>query len=70
MKVENWLKEVCKIGQGAQCCKFLTSGPKGFQCAKMDPALATEIAATWHLTQHTAQGDNCKGASDTTLNKR
>jgi len=70
MQIENWLQEICKIGQGAQCCKFLTVGPGGFSCGKMDPAIYAGILATWHLAPHTAQGDNCDGVSDATLNQK
>lgn len=28
------LKEVCKIGQGKNCCRYLIMGMGGFQCAK------------------------------------
>jgi hypothetical protein len=28
-------KEICKIGQGAQCCAFLVCGGNGFECIRM-----------------------------------
>lgn len=29
---------VCKMGQGAECCIFLTGSARGFECAKFDGA--------------------------------
>jgi len=68
--MNNHLEEVCQMGQGAKCCKFLTLGPEGFACAKTDPALYAGIIATWHLSPHVAQGDNCEGAQGSVLNKK
>ena len=28
------LKEICKIGQGEECCRYLVLGPQGFECGK------------------------------------
>lgn len=28
------IEEVCKIGQGNDCCRYLVVGPNGFECAK------------------------------------
>lgn len=52
------VKEVCKIGQEARCCKYLLGGAKGFECGKVIPA------AKLYLDQRTdmvAKGDNCDG---------
>lgn len=61
------IKEVCKIGQGHQCCRYLVMGGKGFECAKhtelkmlLDTRVATETI--------TARGDNCEGKSVAELN--
>jgi hypothetical protein len=35
------VKNVCKIGQGAACCRYLMAGPGGFECAKIAPAEPT-----------------------------
>lgn len=29
-------EEICKLGQGPECCAFLVVGPDGFECCKMD----------------------------------
>lgn len=28
-------KQICKLGQGEECCAFLVVGPKGFECIRM-----------------------------------
>ena len=52
------LKDICKMGQGADCCRYITVGPDGFECAK-----GTTLQAT--LDQRVgimvAKGDNCDG---------
>jgi hypothetical protein len=37
-ETKNHVTEVCKIGQGADCCKYLVMGTKGFECMRVDPA--------------------------------
>ena len=29
-------KEICKLGQGSECCAFLAVGSGGFSCLRMD----------------------------------
>jgi hypothetical protein len=29
-------KELCKMGQGDECCAFLVCGAKGFECIRLD----------------------------------
>jgi hypothetical protein len=55
-----WAKEVCRIGQGAGCCRFLTMGPDGWECQKgtsMGVLLTTRAGCG---LMH-AQSDNCPG---------
>jgi hypothetical protein len=54
------VKNVCRIGQGHSCCRYLVMGGNGFECAKhtelktlLDTRVATETI--------TARGDNCMG---------
>jgi hypothetical protein len=54
------LKEVCKIGQGEECCRYLTCGSKGFECAKNTPLQIT-LDDRVLKDQMNAQGDNCDG---------
>ena len=34
MALSKYIQNVCKIGQGHECCRYLLMGPKGFECAK------------------------------------
>ncbi|MER9336472.1 hypothetical protein NKJ06_21170 [Mesorhizobium sp. M0293] len=50
--------ETCRIGRGADCCRFLTFR-NGFHCGKHDEQLASQIEARRPVM--VAQGDNCEG---------
>jgi hypothetical protein len=52
--------DICKIGQGKDCCKFFLASSLGFECAKKDETLKTYIENNWDSTK-VAQGDNCEG---------
>lgn len=40
IKYATYVLAVCKMGQGASCCRYLMFSPdEGFQCAKMHSAL-------------------------------
>jgi len=52
------VREVCKIGQSAACCVFLTVGSVGFNCAK--GTSLENLLRERRLTMN-AQGDNCSG---------
>ena len=53
------LDDVCRIGQGAACCRYIIGTPrKGLQCAKLT-ALRRDIDG--RVAQMVAQGDNCEG---------
>jgi 5-methylcytosine-specific restriction endonuclease McrA len=54
--------DVCKIGQGAACCKYLLAGAEGFECAKVEPGWKNVVDKAWNETK-SAQGDNCDGLS-------
>lgn len=54
------VRDTCKIGQGAECCKYLVMG-NGFECMKVDPANKNIIDTNWANHEHVAQGDNCDG---------
>jgi hypothetical protein len=57
---EHWYN-VCKIGQGADCCKYVVGGQKGLECAKENVADKRVIDENWAQTPHIAQSDNCVG---------
>lgn len=54
------LKDVCKIGEGADCCRYITCGSNGFECAK-HTALKGELDARVASGLFTAISDNCEG---------
>ena len=56
---KEYMDEVCKMGQGADCCRYITVGAEGFLCAKDDPYLKPAIDR--RVIQMTAKGDNCDG---------
>lgn len=56
-------QDVCKVGMGVFCCRYLSMGPQGWSCQKhgslrahLDQRVATE-------TMH-ARGDNCEGRAE------
>lgn len=52
------LKNVCKIGQGANCCRYILCGQNGFECGKLTK-LKESIDKRVNIMA--AKGDNCKG---------
>lgn len=63
-KLNPHIKDVCKIGQGALCCKYLVMAPAGFECSKVIPGQKEMIDIQWALHDHVSQGDNCDGVAD------
>ena len=64
----NIIDEVCKIGKGNECCRYLVIGSKGFECMKnteMKPLLDKRV----ENKMMTARGDNCSGKTVDELNK-
>jgi hypothetical protein len=53
-------KEVCKLGQGAACCRYLTMGPRGWSCEKHGD-LRYYIDDRANAGKMTAVSDNCDG---------
>jgi len=54
------LRDICKIGQGKLCCRYLVVGGKGFECSKHTDT-KTYIDARVKAKSMNARGDNCKG---------
>jgi hypothetical protein len=57
---QDWVKSVCKIGQGHACCRYLTMAPDGWDCEKhsdMGRYLDLRVEAETMV----ARGDNCPG---------
>ena len=58
MGISSQVEFVCRIGQGANCCRYLTADGNGFHCAKLNPSLASAID---RRTDMVAKSDNCPG---------
>ena len=55
---EKTVTDVCKIGEGKDCCRFLVAGHNGLECAK---GTEFENIINARRGEMTAQGDNCDG---------
>lgn len=68
-RISDFVRDTCKLGQGADCCKYLSaSSKKGalFNCEKL-----TDIGAQIEtLTHMTAKSDNCPGLSESDWKKK
>lgn len=54
---DEYRETVCKMGQGEECCRYLTCGARGFECAK-------HTSFAWQIDRKEdmrARGDNCDG---------
>lgn len=54
------LREICNVGGGPDCCRYLVSGPGGITCAKLT-GLRAEIDRRVAAGMFTARADNCDG---------
>ena len=63
MKISNQhLVGVCKVGQGAECCRYLmVGGLEGVECVKRHTFLKSIIDSRVASGEMTARGDNCDG---------
>lgn len=48
------LEMICKVGHGANCCKYLVAGANGFECMKAHPENKLLIDENWAKTRHVA----------------
>lgn len=56
-----YIKDVCKFGQGHDCCRYLTCGPNGFECEKLGALKGVIDSRVQYMT---AQADNCEGVKN------
>lgn len=61
------ITDVCKMGKGYDCCRYLVLGSSGFECVKGNP-MAYTLDARAEAKTMTARGDNCEGKSIQELN--
>lgn len=64
---DNHLKAVCRIGEGADCCRYIvrelfSTGP--YECAKHDANLKEQIDRRHLAGSMVARADNCEGLRD------
>ena len=52
-----FVKDTCKLGQRADCCRYLTAGRKGFNCEKFS-SLKDVLDKKVEANTMVAQGDN------------
>jgi hypothetical protein len=67
MELTNQIKNVCRIGQGNACCRYLTVSPSGWNCEKHS-SLKALLDRRVEANTIVAQGDNCEGKSNDFLN--
>jgi hypothetical protein len=60
----SFVKDVCGIGQGPKCCRYLAMGGDGWACAKMDPVMKAGIDIRIRKGKMKARGDNCEGITN------
>ena len=53
--------DVCKMGQGADCCRYLICSGNGFECAK---TTSLKDAIDTRMNQMNAKSDNCGGVKN------
>jgi len=59
--IEEYVKDVCKMGKGIECCRYLMMGSKGWECAKLSDEAKVMIDNRVKAGKFNAQGDNCEG---------
>lgn len=52
--------DVCKIGQGNDCCRYIVAGAGGIECTKHS-SLKQQIDARAYAGSMVAISDNCEG---------
>jgi hypothetical protein len=63
------VKNVCKLGQGNACCRYLVIGPMGFECVK-NTDMKDYLDARVAMETMVARADNCEGKTIPELNSK
>jgi hypothetical protein len=63
MNIPN-IYDTCKVGNGAECCRYLSVSERGFECLKLTE-LKFLIDNKVIANEMNAIGDNCDGTSET-----
>jgi hypothetical protein len=59
--LSDYLKQVCKIGKGKDCCRYLVGDSTGMHCAKLHPSLKAMFDERIAFGVGIAKGINCEG---------
>lgn len=59
-KMARHVDEVCKIGQGNECCRYLAADYRGLVCIKLT-SLKAQVDRRVATETMVARGDNCDG---------
>lgn len=57
------LKEICRMGQGSACCRYLLADGDGIHCGKLVSIWARQIDDRVRRGMFNAIGNNCEGIS-------
>lgn len=55
------LNDICRVGQGSKCCRYIGAGVEGLECLK-HTELKSQI--DMRVKRMIAQGDNCRGLKE------
>lgn len=61
---DDYRKAVCRIGQGADCCRYLTLSAMGWDCER-NTTLGIVLDFKAECGSITAKGQNCEGLAPT-----
>lgn len=65
--ITDHVKNICKIGQAKECCRYLVAGEDGFECGKMDDKMKEILDLRVSAELQTGVADNCDGISDSNV---
>jgi hypothetical protein len=55
------LYDVCRLGQGPACCRYIIGDGNGLHCGKLAKALKALVDKSVEAGTMNARGDNCAG---------
>ena len=62
MNKTDYVTQVCKIGLGNKCCRYLMAGRNGFECALItSPGLVKKLDRRAEAKSMVAIAKNCNG---------
>jgi hypothetical protein len=68
MALKEHVKNVCQLGKGNSCCRYLVIGPKGLECVKNIIEMKEHLDDRVNAEKMVARGDNCDGRTFNELN--